>query len=340
MELFLDSVDAGEVEAAAGLGFLEGITTTPTFMYRHGIKNVEETIVRFTGMVKQVHVEALGDTCEQILAEAKRLSQLPKLAHPLTYKIPVTNEGLKAVYRLTQDGHRTNVHLVYTLNQGYLAAAAGATYICPLVGRLHDQGHDSFALIEQLVNMTEKHGYPSKVMVSSVRHPDHVRMAIICGAHAVTVPWRILQILADNILTGRGVADFTVHTKLTGYTVSQVISAANPTVSEEATIAEAAIQMTKSKLGIVSIVDKEGRLVGVFTDGDLRRSVDRKNLAQEKVSVLMSHNPKCLPKDTLLQDAVTFLHDTRVDSVVVVDDEQRPVGIIDVQDLLREGLIS
>ncbi|MFC1937081.1 transaldolase family protein [Chloroflexota bacterium] len=340
MELFLDSVDMSEVEAAAEFGFLEGITTTPTFMYRHGIKDVDSAIARFSSMVKQVHVEALGDVCEQILAEAKRLSQLPGLARPLTYKIPVTNEGLKAAHRLTQDGHKTNIHLVYTLNQGYLAAASGAAYICPLVGRLHDQGHDSFALIEQLVNMVEQYGYPSKVMVSSVRHPDHVRMAILCGAHAVTLPWHVLQILAHNVLTGRGVADFNIHTKLTTYTVSQVISAANPIVSEEATVAEAAIQMTKSKLGIVSIVDKEGRLIGVFTDGDLRRSVDRKNLAQEKVGMLMSRHPKCLPKDTLLQDAVTFLHETRVDNLVVVDDEQRPMGIIDVQDLLREGLMG
>ena len=80
MELFLDSVDSSEIKAAAEWGFLEGITTTPTFLYRQGIKNVDDTIVGFSRMVKQVHVEALGDTCAEILAEAKRLAGLPGLA--------------------------------------------------------------------------------------------------------------------------------------------------------------------------------------------------------------------------------------------------------------------
>ena len=78
--------------------------------------------------------------------------------------------------------------MVYTLNQAYLAAAAGATYICPLVGRLHDQGHDSFALIEQSVEMVEKYGYSTKIMVSSIRHPDHVRMKFfvsLCRYHSM-----------------------------------------------------------------------------------------------------------------------------------------------------------
>ena len=340
MELFLDSVDFMEVKAATELGFLKGITTTPTFMHRHGINDVDGAIVELSKMVEQVHVEALGDTCTEILAAAQRLSELPGLARPPVFKIPVTNEGLKASYRLTQGGHTTNVHLVYTLNQAYMAAISGAAYICPLVGRLHDQGHDSFAMIEQVVSMVERYGFPAKVMVSSVRHPEHVRMAIRCGAQAITIPWSVLKILADNVLTGHGIADFNAHTKLTTYTVRQVIRAANPIVTEDATVAEAAIQMTQSKLGIVSIVDNGGHLVGVFTDGDLRRAIDHKDLARESVGHLMSRNPKSVTADTILQDAVTFLREMQVDSLVVVDGQQRPVGVIDVQDLLRDGLMA
>ena len=340
MELFLDSVDFNEVKAAAEFGFLKGITTTPTFMHQHGIKDVDGAIVDFSKMVDQVHVEALGDACTEILTEARRLSQLPGLARPLVFKIPVTNEGLKAACRLTRDAHKTNVHLVYTLNQAYIAAASGAAYICPLVGRLHDQGHDAFALIEQAVNMVERYRFAAKVMVSSVRHPDHVRMAILCGAQAITMPWKVMRILADNLLTERGIADFNTHTKLTTYTVRQVIRAANPIVTEEATVAEAAIQITQSKLGIVSIVDHEGRLIGVFTDGDLRRAIDHKDLAHERVGHLMSRNPKYVTADTILQDAVAFLREAQVDNLVVVDSQQRPIGIIDVQDLLRDGLMG
>jgi TalC/MipB family fructose-6-phosphate aldolase len=338
MELFIDSVDLGEIKAAAEFGFMEGITTTPTFMHQKGIKDVDTTIVELSEIANQLHVEALGETCSQIIAEAERLSALPGLIKKPVFKIPVTNEGLKAARRLTQGGYKTNIHLVYTLTQAYLAAASGASYICPLVGRLHDQGHDSFALIEQVVDMVERYRYPAKVMVSSVRHPDHVRMAILCGAHAITLPWRVLRVLSDNVLTGRGVSDFATHTKLTTYTVRQVIRPENPVVTENASVAEAAIEMTKSKLGAVSVVNGEGRLMGILTDGDLRRAINQKDLAHENVAHLMSRNPRCVAEETLLQDAVELLRQTQVDNLVVVDVEEKPVGMIDVQDLLRDGL--
>lgn len=340
MELFIDSVDLDEIRRAADFGFMEGITTTPTFMHRHGIKDVDSTIVELSKIANQLHVEALGESCSQILAEAERLSALPGLARTPTFKIPVTNEGLKAAYRLTRQGQKTNIHLVYTLNQAYLAAASGTSYICPLVGRLEDQGHDSFTLIEQVVNMVERYRYPAKVMVSSVRHLDHVRMAILCGAHAITVPWKVLRFLADNVLTGRGISDFSLDTKLTTYTVRQIIRPANPVVTEDATVADAAIEMTKSRLGAASIVNGEGRLVGILTDGDLRRVIDHKDLAHEKVARLMSRDPRWVSEDALLQDALEQLRQAEVDNLVVVDAKTRPVGMIDIQDLLHDGLID
>ena len=339
MELYLDSVDFKEVREAVELGFLEGITTTPTFMHRHGIKDVDQAIVDLSHMARHVHVEALGDTCEQILEAARRIAQLKGVADSLVFKIPITNEGLKANSLLAKEGLKTNIHLVYTLNQAYLAAAAGATYICPLVGRLHDQGHDSFALIEQSVDMVERYGFATKIMVSSVRHPDHVRMGILCGAHAATIPWKVMKILADNVLTGHGIDLFDKHTKLTTYTVGQVIRDANPVVTAASTVAQASIEMTRSGLGIVSVVDDGGKLVGVFTDGDLRRAVEHEKLAEETMDQLMGKNPKTLTEETLLQEAIDIMHESKLDNLVVVDSKNRPVGIIDIQDLLQDGLI-
>jgi TalC/MipB family fructose-6-phosphate aldolase len=340
MELFVDSVDLDEIKAATAFGFVEGITTTPTFMHRQGIKDVDRVIVELSTMANQVHVEALGEDASSILEEANRLSALPGLSKTPVFKIPVTNEGLRAACLLAQQGKKTNIHLIYTLNQAYLAAASGASYVCPLVGRLHDQGHDSFALIDQVVNMVERYNYPAKIMVSSVRHPDHVRMAIRCGAHAITVPWKILRMMSENVLTGRGINDFSIHTKLSTYTVRQVIRPHNPVVTQDATIAEAAIEMTRSKLGAVSVVDQQGCLIGILTDGDLRRGIDRKDLAHEKVGRLMSHKPRSVPDDTLLQEAVLLMRQSQVDNLVVVDSRSRPVGMIDVQDLLSDGLID
>jgi len=339
MELYVDSADFNEIRSAVALGFLEGITTTPTIMHRHGIKDVNKAIVDLSDMGIQFHIESLGETCEQIIEEAERILALPGLKKEPVLKIPITNEGLKAGYKLHKQGHNTNIHLIYTLNQAYMAAEAGATYICPLVGRLHDQGHDAFALIQQAVDMVERYHYPSKIMVSSVRHPEHVRQAIRCGAHAVTIPWKVMRILVENSLTGLGIEDFTLNTKLNTYTVGQFISSRNPVVDEETLVAEAAIEMTHSKLGAVSVVNDIGQLVGILTDGDLRRAITRRELIHEKVKQVMTSDPKCVPAETPLQEAVHLIQQYQFDNLIVVDSNRHPIGMLDVQDLLNDGMI-
>jgi len=340
MELFIDSVNMEEIQQAIDLGFVEGITTTPTFMQRQGIDDVDGAIAELSRLGPQVHVEALGESADEIVGEARRLADLPELGRDLTFKIPVTREGLKATHRLSEEGHDVNVHLVYTLAQAYLAAEAGASYICPLVGRLHDQGHDSFALIRQAVEMVEEGEYPARVMVSSVRHPEHVRKAVLAGAGAVTVPWKVLKVLPENVLTGRGIRNFSIDTQLTTYTVRQFVSEANPAVEVGTPVAEAALEMTRAGYGVVSVVDESGVLAGVLTDGDVRRSVDEEDLGRHQVEQIMNEDPLTITGDTVLQDAVDYLRKTQVDNLVVVDDENRPVGILDVQHLLQEGFMG
>jgi len=339
MELFIDSVDMEVIEEAVDFGFIEGITTTPTFMHRQGIEDVDQAIVKLSNLGPQLHVEALGDTVDEVIEEAERLSSLSGLGQDLTFKIPVTTDGLKAASRLTDQGHDVNVHLVYTLNQTYLAAEAGATYICPLVGRLHDQGHDSFAFIEQAVDLINEHDYSAKIMVSSVRHPEHVRQAALAGAHAITVPWKVLKILPENTLTDRGIRHFEQDTKLTTYTVHQFIDESNSTVTEDTSVAEAAVKMTSDGYGIVSVVGSDDKLVGVITDGDLRRSVDQESLGDLKVTEIMSEDPETISEDTVLDQAVEYLREQEIDNLVVTNGNNRPVGILDVQDLLKEDLM-
>lgn len=340
MELFIDSADFDVIQRATDLGFVEGITTTPTFMEREGIQDVDQAIVDLSKLSNQLHVEALGDSMEEVEEEAYRIANLDGLEDKIVFKIPVELDGLKAVSKLTSEGYNVNVHLVYTLNQAYLAAEAGATYICPLVGRLHDQGHDSFALIRQAVEMVEEQDYDSKIMVSSVRHPEHVRQAVLAGAHAITVPWQVLKVLPENELTGRGIRNFAIDTQLTTYTVHQFVSETNPTVTLDTKMAEAAIEMTRAGFGVVSVVDENGSLVGVVTDGDIRRSLDQQNLGHKPVTEIMTENPQTVHEETVLQEAVDSLRETEVDNLIVVTDDETPVGILDVQHLLQEGLMG
>ncbi len=144
------------------------------------------------------------------------------------FKVPISNDGVKACKRLVDKGHRVNVHLIYTLNQAYMAMEAGASFICPLAGRMQDQGHDAIQLFEQIVDVIDRYGYESKVMFSSVRHAEHVRQAMLTGVHVCTMPYGVMKNLCENTLTAAGTAQFREHTALMTMRVKDVIRDSNP----------------------------------------------------------------------------------------------------------------
>lgn len=212
MELYLDSVNFEEINQAVDLGIIAGVTTTPTFMHREGIEDVDAAIVELSKKVKILQIEALGRTSSEIIDEAYRLESSLKLKRESTvYKIPISLEGVKACKILTAHGFLVNLHLVYTIQQAYLAMEAGATYVCPLVGRLQDQGGDGVGLIRSCVEVIQTYNYDTKVMFSSVRTPQHVKEALKAGAHTITVPWNILKSLADHHLTSVHTEQFYEH---------------------------------------------------------------------------------------------------------------------------------
>jgi transaldolase len=204
MELYLDSANPSEISAAFQLGIFHGLTTTPTFLKRQGITNVDHWLLETAKQVPIIQIEALGNSAQEIVNEANRLLSLGLNRETTVFKIPVSLHGLEACARLTKDGIMTNVHLIYTPQQAYMAMNSGATYVCPLVGRLQDQGMDALALVDAIVAFKDRHSYSSKVMFSSVRHSEHVRNAMDLGVDAVTVPWSVVQLLPNNHLTSLG----------------------------------------------------------------------------------------------------------------------------------------
>jgi transaldolase len=133
MELYLDSVNFKEINAALDLGFLTGVTTTPTFMHREGITDIDSAIQQLSQKVPVLHIEALGNTVESIMDETYRLLDLGLDKARTVFKIPISLEGANACKKLRDKGLLVNMHLVYTLQQAYIAMCADATYICPLV---------------------------------------------------------------------------------------------------------------------------------------------------------------------------------------------------------------
>jgi transaldolase len=338
MELYLDSADINEIEEAFKLGFLNGLTTTPTFMHRGGVTDVDGLIVKLSKIVPVLQIEALGDTAEDVLKEAKRQLALGLDPKKTVFKIPVSLEGVRACALLRKEGLLVNVHLVYTLQQAYMAMQAGATYVCPLVGRLQDQGHDALDLVDQIVQAVDHYGYDTKVMFSSVRTVEHVRNALNLGVHTITVPWKLLKVLTENNFTTLGTDQFIEHTRLMTVKVKDAISSTNPIVAAETPLMDAIVKMTEFGFGAVTVVKKDGSLVGVFTDGDLRRRIqaEGRDVLKKNIGDFEYKAPISVEANALLNDASGIFKKTNVDTILVTDGG-KPVGMLDIQDLKSNG---
>lgn len=334
MELYLDSANLKEIEEGFKLGFLNGLTTTPTFMQKEGITDIDGTIVKLSKMVPVLQIEALGNSAEEVLAEAERQLAFGLDPKKTVFKIPVSLEGVRACKLLRDKGYLVNVHLVYTLQQAYMAMQAGATYVCPLVGRLQDQGHDAIALVEQCVKAVNHYGYNTKIMFSSVRHAEHVRNAINVGVHTITVPLKVMKQLTENNFTTLGTDQFITDTRLMMVRVKEAMNAVNPTVNEATSISEALIKMTEFNFGAITVVTKDGHLKGVFTDGSLRKLLMEKgrDVLNWNLSQLDYREPISIDANALLNDANTLFRKTQVDTLVVTENG-KPVGMLDIQDM-------
>src|SRR5690606_25147531 len=146
----------------------------------------------------------------------------------------------------------------------------------------------------------------------------------------------------DNSLTEVGAAQFREHTQLMTVKVKELVRTENPVCKATDTLTTAMVQMTESRLGAVTVVDADGRAVGVFTDGDLRRRLQsdgRAILDKTLGEIGFTQNPVTLGKESLLNEAVKLFKEFQVDSIIVVDGE-RPAGILDIQDLVRLGLLG
>lgn len=334
MELYLDSADIQEIRTAFELGFLAGLTTTPTFMHRHGITDIDQTILELAKLVPVLQIEALGETAAEIVAEAHRQDELGLDRTKTVYKIPASLEAVKACRILVNEGFKVNIHLVYTLQQAYMAMAAGANFVCPLVGRLQDQGHDALGLIQDCVEVVDHYGYDTKIMFSSVRHVQHVRDALELGTHVITAPWKIIRQLTQNHLTDIGTRQFQEHTRLMTLKVGEVMNTKNPIISKTKMLSDGLLKMTLGGFGAVTIIDDNHEALGIFTDGDLRRllsSLGEKALAKT-MGELITTAPKMIDVKAPLHKAAELFKTYKIDCLVVTD-QDKVIGMLDIQDL-------
>ena len=206
MKIFLDTANLNEIKKAKTLGLVDGVTTNPTLLAKEG-ERAETLIRKISDEVKgPVNVEVTGATDEEMVKEAEAMANW---GEEIVIKIPVNIEGLKAVKTLSSKGIRTNVTLVFSAGQAILAAKAGATYVCPFVGRLDDISFNGLDLIQQIRGIYQNYDeINTKIVVASVRHPIHVIEAGLMGAEIVTIPPAVLEQMARHPLTDKGIAQF------------------------------------------------------------------------------------------------------------------------------------
>jgi transaldolase len=214
VKIFIDTANLNEIKKAKALGLVDGVTTNPTLLAKEG-EETESLIRKISEEVKgPVNVEVTGITCEEVVKEAKVMATW---GNEIVIKIPMNQEGLKAVKILSKEGIRTNVTLLFSASQAILAAKAGATYICPFIGRLDDIGFNGIELIQQIREIYEN--YPdigTQIIVASVRHPIHVIEAGLLGAEIVTIPPAIIELMVKHPLTDKGIAQFLEDSKKIG----------------------------------------------------------------------------------------------------------------------------
>lgn len=206
MKFFVDTADVAEITKAKALGLADGVTTNPTLILKSG-RDFKETIQEIASVIDgPIAAEVIGTETDDIVKEGRDLASW---APNVTVKIPITRQGLEAVQIFSTEGISTTVTLIFSATQALLAAKAGATYICPFVGRLDDISSPGMEMIQEIVDVYAN--YPNlstEVVVASVRTPNHVLEAALMGADAVTVPYKVMEQLMKHPLTEIGIEKF------------------------------------------------------------------------------------------------------------------------------------
>ena len=205
MKIFVDTANIEEIRKANDLGVICGVTTNPSLIAKEG-RDFNEVIKEITSIVDgPISGEVISMDCEGMLKEAREIAKIHK---NMVVKIPMCEEGLKAVSALSKEGIKTNVTLIFSALQALLAARAGATYVSPFLGRIDDISMDGMELVRTIAEIFEVHGINTEIIAASVRHPIHVIEAARAGAHIATVPYTLVMQMVKHPLTDAGLEKF------------------------------------------------------------------------------------------------------------------------------------
>ena len=209
MKFFIDTANLDQIKEAESLGILDGVTTNPSLMAKEGIKGENNIIKHYKEICDivtgDVSAEVISVDYKGIIKEGENLAKLHK---QIVIKVPMIEDGIKAIRYFSDKGLKTNCTLVFSAGQALLAAKAGATYVSPFIGRLDDISADGLNLISEIREIYDNYGFNTQILAASIRHTMHIVDCAKLGADVITSPLSAIKGLMKHPLTDIGLDKF------------------------------------------------------------------------------------------------------------------------------------
>ena len=209
MNFFIDTANLDQIKEAQSLGILDGVTTNPSLMAKEGIKGEKNITKHYKDICNivsgDVSAEVISVDYKGIIKEGEALANLHK---QIVIKVPMIEEGIKAIRYFSDKGLKTNCTLVFSAGQALLAAKAGATYVSPFIGRLDDISTDGLNLIGEIRDIYDNYGFKTQILAASIRHTMHIIDCAKLGADVITSPLSAIKGLMKHPLTDIGLEKF------------------------------------------------------------------------------------------------------------------------------------
>ena len=209
MKFFIDTANLAQIKEAEALGVLDGVTTNPSLMAKEGITGRENILNHYVAICEAVE----GDVSAEVIATdidgmIEEGEELAALHTQIVVKIPMIEDGIKALKYFSDQGIRTNCTLIFSAGQALLAAKAGATYVSPFIGRLDDISTDGLGLIQEIHDIYDNYNFGTEILAASIRHTMHIIDCAKIGADVMTGPLSSIKGLMKHPLTDSGLAQF------------------------------------------------------------------------------------------------------------------------------------
>ncbi len=209
MKFFIDTANLDQIKEAQSLGILDGVTTNPSLMAKEGVKGEKNIIKHYKDICDivtgDVSAEVISVDYKGIIEEGESLAKLHK---QIVIKVPMIEDGIKAIRYFSDKGLKTNCTLVFSAGQALLAAKAGATYVSPFIGRLDDISADGLNLISEIREIYDNYGFNTQILAASIRHTMHIVDCAKLGADVITSPLSAIKGLMKHPLTDIGLDKF------------------------------------------------------------------------------------------------------------------------------------